>query len=160
RRGPVALAWVVVLAVAAAWASRHRQQFRWRMPPIRPLEAVLAGAVALIGATLALTALLSPPNSADALAYHLPRVIYWAQAGSVAFYPTTYLNQISLQPLAEYFDLHSYLLTGGDHFINILTCAAFLAAVAGVSALAAELGVGTKGQAFAAFFCATLPNGI
>jgi hypothetical protein len=157
RRGPVILAWSLIFGLGALWLARFRK------PPriaIRPLEAALALASALIVAVVAVTAFVSPPNSADAMAYHMPRVIYWAQAGSVGFFPTPYLNQISLQPLAEYFALHTYLLSNGDRFINLITCAAFLASIVGVSALAGALGAGTRGQAFAAFFCATLPNGI
>jgi hypothetical protein len=157
RRGPVIFAWLLLVTLAA---------FRFRARPklpriaIRPLEAALSLAIAAIVAVVAFTSAISPPNSADAMAYHMPRVIYWAQAGSVAFFPTPYFNQISLQPLAEYFALHTYLLSGGDRFVNLITCAAFLGSIVGVSALAGALGLGTKGQAFAAFFCATLPNGI
>ncbi len=75
------------------------------------------------------------------MAYHLPRVIYWAQAHSVAFFPTPYLNQISQPPLAEYLMLHSFLLTGGDRLVNLLTFGAFLASIIGISALAGAMGL-------------------
>lgn len=157
RRGPLTLAWLVVLALAAICVGK-----RHKLPHIalRPLETAIAVAIAAIVTTVALTAIVSPPNSADAMAYHLPRVIYWAQAGSVAFFPTPYFAQISLQPLAEYFALQTYLLSGGDRFVNLIACAAFFAGIVGVSTLAGALGLGSKGQAFAALFCATLPNGI
>ncbi len=154
RRGPLVVAWVALLVFAG---------FRFRRPPkivVRPVEAAIAVACSAILAGVALTAWMSPPNSSDAMAYHLPRVVYWAQAGSVAFFPTPYFNQISLQPLTEYFYLHTYAISGGDRFVNLVTCTAFFAAIVGVSALAGALGAGTRGQAFAALFCATLPNGI
>jgi hypothetical protein len=157
RRGLLIVVW---LAIVGAAALRVRGRATRPGIAVRPVEAAIALACAAIAGIVAVTAWVSPPNSADAMAYHMPRVVHWAQAGSVAFFPTPYFNQVSLQPLAEYFALHAYLLTGGDHFVNLVTCAAFMAAIAGISALAGALGAGARGQAFTALFCATLPNGI
>jgi hypothetical protein len=158
RRAPLTVAWLIVALAAAALLYFRRPKFP--RVAIRPLEAAIAGVVAVIAGVVGLTAILSPPNSADAMAYHMPRVVYWAQSGSVAFFPTPYFNQISLQPLAEYLMLHTYLLSGGDRFVNLVAFGAFFASVIGVSAVAGAMGLGSKGQAFAALVCATLPNGI
>lgn len=153
-RGSVAVLWALLAAAAIRrWPRLHR-------PRMLPAETAAGLAVAAIAAAVVTAAWVSPPNSADALAYHLPRVVYWAQNGSVAFFPTPYYNQVMLGPLAEYFQLHSYLLTGGDHLVNLLTFGAWLLAVIGVSSLAGAMGLGSRGQAFAALFAATLPNGI
>jgi hypothetical protein len=158
RRGPLAGAWIVVLAGAAVYLYMRPPALR--RPAIRPLEGAIAAAIITIAFCVGLAAILSPPNSADAMAYHMPRVIYWAQSGSVAFFPTLYFNQITLQPLAEYVMLHTYVLTGGDHLVNLVAFLGFLGSTVGVSAIAAAMGLGARGQAFAALFCATLPNGI
>jgi hypothetical protein len=154
-RWPLAAAW---LLAAALWVRfGPRAAVTWRF---LPLETGIAAIIAAICGVVAFTAILSPPNSADAMAYHLPRVVYWAQAGSVAFFPTPYFNQIMLQPLAEYLMLHTYVLTGGDRLINLVAFAAYAGSIAGVSAIAAAFGLGTRSQAWAALFCATLPNAI
>ncbi len=157
RRSPLLLAWSTV-AVAAVLARR-------RSPRPAPLRLVLLDILAIVGitATVAIVlvaALLSPPNSADAMAYHLPRVLFWAQAASVDFFPTTYFNQITLQPLAEYLVLHTYILSGGDHFANLVQWLGLVGSVIGASAVAAVFGASVRAQVFGALFCATLPSGI
>ena len=156
-RVPLAFAWL--MAGVAAWYFHSRPPKRSALV-FRPLETAIAAAIASIAAGVGITAWLSPPNTFDALAYHLPRVVYWAQARSVAFFPTPYFNQISFPPLAEYLMLHTYVLSGGDRFINLVGAVAWLASIAGVSAIAATLGLGSRAQAFAALCCATLPGAI
>jgi 4-amino-4-deoxy-L-arabinose transferase-like glycosyltransferase len=94
------------------------------------------------------------------MAYHLPRVIYWIQSRSVSFFPTPYLNQIMLQPFAEYAMLLTYLLSGGDHFVNLIQFNGFAGSVIGAWLIAQSLGLDRRAQLVAALACATLPNAI
>ena len=158
RPFPLAGAWLGIGAGGAVYLYRRKPEFR--RFSIRPAEAVVTAVIGSVVALVGLTAALSAPNSYDAMAYHLPRVVYWAQSGSVAFFPTSYFTQISLPALAEYAMLHTYVLSGGDRFVNLIIAGSFAGCIVGVSCLARALGGNSKVQALAAFCCATLPNAI
>jgi hypothetical protein len=158
RPVPLAVAWLAIVAAAVFFLYHHP-------PPLhrfafRPLETLIAAGILWIACLTAVAAWLSPPNSHDVLGYHLPRIVYWVQARSVGIFPTPYLNQIDFPPLAEYFMLHTYLLTGGDHFVNLVSWVSFCASIIGVTAIADAMREDSRSQAFAALFCASLPSGI
>jgi hypothetical protein len=162
-----AFRWITPAAVAAAWCVvlpllALCQPLRFPITRPRPDWFVIAAmaAITVLAILIGCTAILSPPNSADTMSYHLPRVIHWMQNGTVAFFPTSYLNLIMLQPAAEYLMLHAYLLTGTDAGSNLFSFTAYIGCVLAVSCLAGLLGGNTRTQAIAAVFCATLPNAI
>ena len=157
-RTALAIGWSLLAAAAAVYLRSHPRAAG--SFAVRPFETAIAAAAAAILAAIALTAWLSPPNTFDALAYHMPRIVYWAQSGSVAFFPTVYLTQVGSPPLSEFLMLHTYVLSGGDHFVNLVSWLAFAGCIVGVSAIARSLGLGSRCQAFAALFCATLPSAI
>lgn len=158
----LAIAWLIVGLVAWFGFVLARQKPTEAAKPKQVdsfTHAVLA-CLAVYGSVLLLIALVAPPNTWDAMTYHMGRVIHWAQNRSVAHYPTNIVRQVQLNPFAEFVILHFQILTNGDRFANLPQWLAMVGSVAGVSLIAARLGAGTLGQSLAAASCATLPMGI
>ena len=116
--------------------------------------------IAFFSFCLGLIALLGPPNSADALSYHMPRVMHWIQDHSVAYYPTNYILQLVYPAFSEYVIMHFQLLSGGDYWANIVQWLAMCGSLVGVSLIARELGAGRRGQILSALIALTIPMGV
>ncbi|MCX6613061.1 MAG: hypothetical protein NTW74_19695, partial [Acidobacteria bacterium] len=155
NRITIAFVWLLIAAIWIAGLRHTKLTVSWNWP-----IAALCAATSSIWALEGLAAILSPPNSSDAMAYHMPRVIFWIQQHSVEFFATPYLNQIMLQPLHEYITLHFQLLSGGDRFANCIAWLSTGGYVITASLLAKSLGASSRAQALAAFLAVTLPNGI
>ena len=70
-----------------------------------------------------------PPNNWDSMTYHLSRVMHWIQNKNVNFYPTSYVNQLTNNPLGEYIITNIYLMAGGDYFVNLIQFMSMLCSV-------------------------------
>ncbi|MGA2890877.1 MAG: glycosyltransferase family 39 protein [Terracidiphilus sp.] len=115
------------------------------------------GVAAVLAAIVALTALVSAPNTWDAMEYHLPRVVQWMGNQGVQLYPTIDRQQLTMPPMSEYFMLHLDLLYGSDRLVNLVQWFAYMGCILGVSLLVEELGGNRRAQAFAAVLGATIP---
>jgi hypothetical protein len=92
-----------------------------RALPGSPWWLWVALGVALLATAVTLfLALWGPPNNADSLGYHLPRVMHWLQNGSVNHYATNDLRQLVIPPLGGYFMLWLYALSGSDYLLNMV----------------------------------------
>jgi hypothetical protein len=92
--------------------------------------------------------------------YHLPRTILWMSNHNVRFFAKPDYCQLIFGPWAEYAMMHVNLLWGSDRFVNFVEVFAMLGSVVGVSRIAKHLGASYRGQALAAIFAATIPEGI
>lgn len=152
----------VVLAVVV-WLRRHRISARAPVPRVRRDQWL---AYALVAATIAIalltlvTAIAAPPNTYDAMTYHMARVAHWAADGTVAFYPTNVVRQLYAPPWSEYAVLQLQVLSGGDHGANLVQWTSSALSMIAASAVARQLNGPAVAQAFSAFVVATLPMGI
>lgn len=117
----------------------------------------VAAGLAMIAA---LDALLSAPNTWDAMAYHLPRVVEWIGNKGVQNYPTIDRQQLTMPPLAEYGMMHLYLLFGTDRLVNLVQWLAYVGCIVGVSLVTEEFGGSGRTQAFAGVLAATIPTAL
>ncbi len=170
---PVLAWWAVPTAAMAAYAVRRAAAVaRWLRPPAHP-DRVIVVLIALTASLLLATgliALLTPPNSVDALSYHLPRQLLWIQQGSLSHYPSHDLRQLEFPPMAESAGAQMMILAGGggpplaagarDRWANMVPWASFVGCVLVASAMARDLSASGRGQALAALLAATIPTAV
>jgi hypothetical protein len=161
---PVFAWWAVSTAAIAAGSS-----WSWRRwPPHGRLSSAAAGerdalsdlcigGVVLVLLVTGIVAAVTPPNNSDSHLYHLPRQTYWIEQGSVEHYPTPVLRQVMMPPMAEFVGAHFLLLSGGDHWANLIQWFALAMTALAGSLIARELGAATRGQSLAALLVVTNP---
>jgi hypothetical protein len=129
-------------------------------PKFSLLEKFLLAGIGLITLVTGITSFLSPVNSHDALNYHIPKIIYWIQQGTVNIFPLALDTHNVYAPFAEYMLLHLYLLSYGDSYLNLLQYTCMLVSLLGLSAIAKELSLSRLGQILTVVFGITLPLGL
>jgi hypothetical protein len=163
-RPAVAVYWSIVCVFAAGFFVVSRRQgpspTSVERGKLTTPDLVLLGGIAAYVVATGVIALVAPPNTWDAMEYHLPKVMHWMQNGSVSFYPTAIPRQNHLAPGAEFFVLHLHLLWGSDRLTNLVEWFAMVGSLCAVSLIARQLGARMLGQCVAAVFAVTLPMGI
>ena len=98
------------------------------------------------------------PYNWDSMTYHLTRIAHWAQNGSIAHYVCNDISQISGPPLAEFVNLHVYILTGNsDYFVNLLQTFSYLIIIFLVYKISGKIGCNRLFSSLAALVFATSP---
>jgi len=143
------------------WQRRKNLDIQWhRALELSLIEKIFLFVIFLIVLWLAGIALLAPPNTCDALSYHLSRVVHWIQNRGVAYYPTHILRELFYPPWAEYAIAQFQILSRGDQWANFVQWLSMIGSLAGVSLIAKELGAGRWGQILSVIVAATIPMGI
>lgn len=106
------------------------------------------------------TALVYPPNNFDSMTYHMARVVYWIQNGSVAYYPTPYDPQNLMSPGAEYVILLLQLLSDTDVFANLVQFLSFYLLISAMPSFLRLLGIRRRIANWGLILAATLPMGV
>jgi hypothetical protein len=159
------IVWILPCVLCLLMLTRNRERFLQLRFPAWSLEGERSSTILLFGIVLilfitGLVAWETPPQTWDSLNYHMSRVAHWTQMKAVQHYPTGIEVQNNMPPGAEYFVMHTYVLSQGDKWVNFVQWFAMLGSLVGVSWIARQLGVNRFGQLLAAVFAATIPMGI
>jgi hypothetical protein len=162
-RLPLFCSWALV-GVGLVWPIRRAwPRIAPRLPSLAPRGwrfDLMAGCLSVpLGLTL-VVALVAPPNTTDALTYHMGRVTEWLDHRSVAHFATHVERQVALSPFAELVIAHLQALSGGDRLASLVQWSAFALGAVGVSLLARALGGDVAVQKLAALLALTTPMAI
>lgn len=92
------------------------------------------------------------------MTYHLTRLPHWAQNGSIAHYVCHDISQIATPPLAEFVNLHIYILSGqNDYFVNLLQTFSYILAIFLIYKISLKIGCNQLFASLAALVFATTP---
>jgi hypothetical protein len=153
--------YILLLSGIAYFFGLKPHKLQWpHLPPLSLFLTFTVDCIVLIIATTGWGAFISPPNNMDSMIYHMSRVAHWLQNQSVAYYPACISRQNHLSPGAEFTILHWQILSGGDHFANLVQWLSMVGCIVGSSFVARLLGANREGQIFTAVAAATLPMGV
>ncbi len=107
-----------------------------------------------------ITGLIYPPNTWDALTYHMPRIQHWIQNQNQSFFYTNIIRQNGMAPFASTMILPSVILSKSDIYANLMQGLAFAGSIYLILCIAKELKASRAQQWLAALFFATLPMAI
>jgi len=123
---PILTAWAVfsTLLFSDCFYTIRKKRTDSRHFPLMFRELAAIFAICLPALILSV---LTVPYNWDSMTYHLPRIAHWAQNGSVAHYSTNIVRQITSPVLAEFINLHVYILTGhSDILFHLLQSISYL----------------------------------
>ncbi len=97
------------------------------------------------------------PFNWDSMTYHLPRIMFWAQNGSVAHFPTFDSRMLTSPVLAEFVNLHNYILLGSDKFFNFVQGFSFIGIVLLIVCICRTLNLDKKVTYLSCFLFMSMP---
>ncbi|HUP24332.1 MAG TPA: phospholipid carrier-dependent glycosyltransferase, partial [Thermoanaerobaculia bacterium] len=147
--------------VGAGLGAAFARFGRWPLAPRLPRRAetwLELGTIVLLLLLTLVVAALSVPRVYDALAYHVPRVFFWIQNHSAAFYPTPEPRQNYISPFTAYATVQLMLLHDRDWAPLVVQWTAYLGLIVTATLVADELGARPATRTLVAALVATIPN--
>lgn len=124
------ICWVMVDAILIVCNIVKYRKCNWKQEFNLPKKNPISGKVFLWGAFsigMLCLALKTIPYNWDSMTYHLPRVVYWLQNGTVGHFATHNERQVASPVLGAFVNLHVYAMANSaDSLMNLLQCCSYL----------------------------------
>lgn len=162
-RVPIAIFWLGALSFVSFRASLPARVHAIAIAikdRARTLDRFDKFVLSCLGVILILTfsiAIISPPNNADSLLYHMARVGHWAQDQGLYHYATAYDHQLFMPIWAETAILQLRILFGSDQLSNLIQWFSYVGCIIVAASIARLLKFPRKAQIVSAVFAATIP---
>ncbi len=160
----ILLFWVSITFISAYWffAVMKGKKFpvTFSFSDFSYFDLLILFAIGFFVITIGLLALWFPPNTYDAMVYHMGRVIHWIQNHSIAHYPTNIYFQLIYPPWAEWAIMHFLILSGDDRLSNLIQWFSMVGCILGSSLIAKHFGANVRYQIIASLITTTIPMGI
>ncbi len=165
-RWPIAAGWSLALIAILAMGIRSgylRRGFSAMLHGFRSLSWFEIGLLSVMGILVLMlfaVAVVTPTNNVDAMDYHMPRVLQWAQNRTLEHFPAMHASQ-NLRPYwAEAAILHLRVLWGNDQPAGLVQWSIMLASLIATSGIAALFGGDRKAQWLTAVLTFSIPIGL
>ncbi|MCR5418173.1 MAG: hypothetical protein K6E84_04585 [Lachnospiraceae bacterium] len=120
-------------------------------------EKILLTLSGILCLVLLFLALFNVPYNYDSMTYHLARIGYWIDNGSVSYYLTNIDRQLYSPVLSEYNLLFMYLLGGSDILLNLQQFVSMVMSAYLISVILERLGTGRVFRLFAILVYLSMP---
>jgi len=165
-RWPIAAGWLAGCVIVCVFGVRSGNLLAGYRAVVSGLRSMSRLEIGLLVSILALSAILfavavvTPTNNVDAMDYHMPRVLEWAQNLTLAHFPTMHESQNVRPYWAEAVILHLRVLWGNDQPAGLAQWFLMLASVIVASGIAALLGGDRRTQWLTAVITFSIPMGL
>lgn len=155
------LAWLFVFFLTLFFNFKIKAyQISLNSLPLMKWEKVFVFIGILWLGLLCFAAIKTVPYNYDSMTYHLSRVANWAQNASVNHYATNIERELFSPVLAEYAVFHTYLLAGGDKFVNCIQLGAYFISLIMVYGISCKLNLTKPFRLISIILCATMPMAV
>lgn len=160
------LSWSIILIVVI-FIGWRKQRFprAWRRVRVifhgwGALDTIFLLSMGAIVLLILIIALVAPTNNVDAMQYHVPRALHWAQNKSLQHYPVARLAQNTRPYWAEAGILHLRVLWGNDRPVNLVQWFNMIASVLAAVGIVAIFGGNRWTRWLTAAFVLSIPIGV